>query len=169
VAVGPEWKPSEPAISPDGSKLAFISGRSLYLWQGDRRLRLASGNASAPAFFPDGMRIAFASGPPGQRAIAAVATSGGDVIPLARHSGDCTEPAISPDGRMLAFACEETGAEHIWLQELLSGRLRRVTDGSCSNRTPAWSVDSRRIIFASDCRRGLGLSALYQLVVDEHR
>ena len=168
VVVGPEWKPSEPAISPDGSKLAFISGRSLYLWEGDRRLLLASGNASAPAFFPDGMRIAFASGPPGQRAIAAVATSGGDVIRLVRHSGDCTEPAISPDGRMFAFACEETGAEHIWVQELSSGRLRKVTDGSCSNFAPAWSMDSRTIVFASDCRRGLGLSALYQVAVDQH-
>jgi Tol biopolymer transport system component len=114
------------------------------------------------------MRIAFASGPPGRREIAIVATLGGEVLRLAHPSGDCTEPAISPDGRMLAFACEETGAEHIWVQELTSGRLRRVTDGSCSNRAPAWSVDSRRIVFASDCRRGLGLSALYQAVVDEH-
>jgi hypothetical protein len=165
TVVGPEWTPTEPAISPDGSKLAFISKGSLFLWEGDRHRLLASGNASAPAFFPDGMRVAFASGPPGQRKIAILAISGGEALRLARDQGDCTEPAISPDGRMLAFACEETGAEHIWAQDLSSGRLRRVTAGSCSNRAPAWSVDSRTIVFASDCSRGLGLSALYRAAV----
>ncbi len=165
IVVGSEWNPSEPAISPDGTKLAFVSGGSLYLWEGDRRSRLATGDVSAPAFFPDGGRVAFARGLPGRREIAAVSVSGGEAVTLVRR-GDCTEPAISPDGLRLAFACEETGAEHIWIQDLSSGRARRATDGSCTNRAPAWSLDSRSIVFASDCNRGLGLTALYRVAAD---
>jgi hypothetical protein len=165
IVVGPEWNPTEPAISPDGTKLAFVSGQSLYLWEGDRRLRLATGEISAPAFFPDGSRLAFAYGPPGRRNIAAIAVSGGELDWLVRQ-GDCTEPAISPNGFKLAFACEDTGAEHIRVQDLFSGKVQRITNGACSNRAPAWSLDSRTIVFASDCSRGLGLPALYQVAIN---
>jgi hypothetical protein len=166
VVVGPEENPIEPAISPDGTKLVFVSGRSLYIWERERRRRLVSGEVSAPAFFPDGQRVAFAQGSPGQRVIAAVALSGGAVDWLVRDHGDCTNPAISPSGRMLAFACEETGSEHIWIQDLSSGPARRVTNGACTNNAPAWGLDSKSIIFSSDCSRGLGLSALYRVVVE---
>jgi hypothetical protein len=163
VVVGAEWNPTEPAISPDGTSLAFVSRRSLYLLRGDNRSRLATGMISRPAFFPDGKRVAFAEGIPGQRRIVAVSVFGGDVMPLQQK--DCTEPAISPDGMKLAFACQETGAEHLWVQDLSSGRLRRVTSGSCDNSAPAWSMDSRSIIFASDCSRGLGLAGLFRVMV----
>src|SRR5215471_17137816 len=85
IVVGPEWNPTEPAISPDGTKLAFVSGRSLYVWEGDRHSRVATGEVSAPAFFPDGTRIAFALGRPGQREIVAVPVLGGDAVPLVRQ------------------------------------------------------------------------------------
>jgi hypothetical protein len=166
VVIGPDENPTEPAISPDGTKLAFVSGRSLYLWEGERRRRLVSGEVSAPAFFPDGQRLAFAQGPAGLRDIGAIATAGGEIEWLVRQRGDCTNPAISPSGRMLAFACEETGSEHIWIQDLSSGPARRITNGACTNNAPIWSLDSRSIIFSSDCSRGLGLSALYRVVVE---
>lgn len=165
VVVGPEWNASEPAVSADGSKLAFVSAGSLYLWEGDHASRLASPAISGPAFFPDGRRIAFAQGAPGHRIIAAVSISGGEAVPLVRQ-GDCTEPAVSPDGRRIAFACEETGGNNIWIQDLTSGRYRRLTAGRCSNITPSWTQDSRFVTFASDCNRGLGLTALYRLPAD---
>ena len=166
VVVGPEENPTDPAISPDGTKLVFVSGRSLHIWESERRRRLVSGDVSAPAFFPDGQRVAFAQGLPGRRDIGAIATSGGEIVWLVRNRGDCTHPAISPNGGMLAFACEETGSEHIWIQDLSSGQARRVTNGACTNTAPAWSLDSRSIIFSSDCSRGLGLSALYRVAVE---
>ena len=162
IVVGPEWNPSEPAVSPDGSKLAFVSAGSLYLWEGGRPSRLASPGISTPAFFPDGRRIAFAQGRPGHRMIVAVSISSGEAVPLVRQ-GDCTEPSVSPNGQSLAFACEETGAKNIWIQDLASGRSHRLTSGRCSSLEPAWSPDSRFVTFASDCSRGLGLTALYRI------
>ena len=153
----------EPAVSPDGTKLAFISNDNLYLAEGDRRSTLATGPLSNPAFFPDGIRIAFAKGPPGRRSIAAVTLSG-DMRTLV-DSGDCFEPAVSPDGRLLAFACSETGARHVWVRDLASGVSSRLTNGACNNDAPAWEADSASLVFASDCGRGLGLPALYRASV----
>jgi Tol biopolymer transport system component len=165
IVVGPEWNSREPVVSPDGSRLAFVSAGVLYLWEGGRPSRLASVGISTPAFFPDGRRIAFTQGPPGHRTIAAVSISGGETVPLV-STGDCAEPSVSPNGRSLAFACEETGAKNIWIQDLTSGLSHRLTAAHCYNLTPTWTRDSRFVIFASDCSRGLGLTALYRIAAD---
>ena len=55
----------EPAISPDGTKLAYISHGTLVIPQ--TGLRLGT-EISGPAFFPDGQRIVYAEGRPGSRA-----------------------------------------------------------------------------------------------------
>jgi Tol biopolymer transport system component len=168
VMVGSELQPAEPALSPDGMKIAFIAPNSLNVAEAGKRAVLTAGAVSNPAFFPDGRQIAFATGLPGRRSIMAIATSGGDVRTLVNF-GDCFEPAVSPDGQTLAFTCSATGASHVWVQDLASGSSRRLTNGFCSNGSPAWESDSRSIVFASDCNRGYGLTALYRISVQTAR
>jgi hypothetical protein len=164
VAITGGLNPTEPTLSPDGTKLVFVAGGSLYLaGNGSYRL-LGSGGISNPAFFPDGERIVFAKGRGGARSIQSMAISSGAGHTIV-NAGDCYEPAVSPDGRLLAFTSSATGGRHIWVQELASGVRSRLTYGFCNNDSPAWDRDSRSIVFASDCNRGLGLTALYRLTL----
>jgi len=149
----------EPAISPDGSTLAYISGGSLFV--GESKL---AAEASDPAFFPGGQRLAFAQGFPGRRAIRSVAVSGGTTMTLIQ-GGDDLEPAVSPDGKLLAYVHQELGSRQVWIRNLEKGDIRRLTGGACNNEHPAWDPDSRSVVFASDCGRGSGLTALYRLRV----
>ena len=66
TVIGPEGDPREPAISPDGSRLAFVSRGALFVQQIEV---VSSRVTSSPAFFPDSEQIAFADGLPGRRSI----------------------------------------------------------------------------------------------------
>jgi hypothetical protein len=167
VMVDDSWNATEPALSPDGAKLAFVSGGSLYLNEAGGNRLLAAGDISNPAFFPDGEKIVFAKGRPGRRNIQWMAITGPRQTLVER--GDCFHPAISPDGRRLAYTCSTIGGRQIWVQDLTSTANRRLTNGFCNNDSPAWERDSEHIIFASDCNRGLGLTALYRLRVAEEK
>jgi Glycosyltransferase family 87/WD40-like Beta Propeller Repeat len=166
VAIGDVLNPREPALSADGTKLAFIAGDSLYLSVGGLYRTLAAGEVSNPTFFPSGSAIVFSKGRPGKRSIESISISGANVRTLV-GSGDCFDPAVSPDSRWLAYACSATGGRHIWIEDLASMTSHRMTSGNCNNESPAWDGNSRSIVFTSDCSRGLGLGALYRLSIGE--
>jgi hypothetical protein len=158
----------EPAISPDGTKLAFVSRGSLITLEGSVRSVVAEGDAagevSGPAFFPDGLRLVFSQGRDGRRDIRSVAISGGERNTLV-EGGDCFEPAVAPDGTLLAFSCSGGGGSQIWLLDLKSGVRRVITHGPCNNTYPAWDPDSRWVVFSSDCNRGVELPALFRTAI----
>ena len=69
-------------------------------------------------------------------------------------------PAVSPNGNWLAFSHLEHGVWHLWLADSHTWAARRLTEGNCNSITPAWDPESRELTFATDCGRGLGLTAL---------
>jgi len=166
--VGADPDAIEPAISPDGTKLAFVSRGSLITLEGSVRSMVVGGDAagevSGPAFFPDGLHLVFSQGQAGRRDIRSVAVSGGDRNTLI-EGGDCFEPAVAPDGTSLAFSCSGGGGSQIWLLDLKSGGRRVITHGACNNTYPAWDPDSRSVVFSSDCNRGVELPALYRATI----
>ncbi len=147
----------EPAVSSDGSKLAYISQGSLFT-----RETLLAREASGPAFFPDGQKLAFAQGSPGRRIIGTVSVSSDTPVALIQ-GGDNFEPAVSPDGKLLAYVHQSLGSQQVWIRNLESGESQTLTTGACNNNHPAWDLDSRSVVFASDCSRGYGLPALYRV------
>jgi serine/threonine-protein kinase len=154
----PGWE-AEPAVSPDGKLVAFVSDEkgAADLWVVDarggdpRRLTGDGGEDHAPAWFPDGEAIAFASRRGGQEGVWKVSKQGGVATPLLMNA---TDPAISPDGTRLAFArASARGRYTIWVAPLadLGGARELTTDrdehGFSTNRRPAWSPDGATIAY----------------------
>ena len=162
---GPEVDSVEPAISPDGSTLAFVSGHSLVIFDGEDESLVASGEVSGPAFTPDGRSIVFAEGHPGGRRIRFATLTGRDLQTTLTQTGDCFEPAVAPDGSSVAFSCAGGGGSQIWLLDLKTGIRKQITRGPCNNTYPAWDPDSRSVVFATDCNRGVELPALFRATI----
>jgi eukaryotic-like serine/threonine-protein kinase len=152
---------SDPALSPDGRVLAYVTNRSGQdeIWRrtigapgsdtplvaqrdfGDDRTVMLSG----PSFSPDGQRIAYQRNGFKPRSPLRIWTSlvaGGASTPLLRESyeGLQSAPAWSPDGQWIAFAQWKSHRWELAKVRVGSGESPIVlrTDG-IANATPHWS------------------------------
>jgi Tol biopolymer transport system component len=73
---------------------------------------------------------------------------------------DARYPAVSPDSHWLAYSQLESGNWNLWLRNLNNNQTQRLTRVACNNTEPVWATDSETLIYASDCGRGWGFSAL---------
>jgi len=121
---GPEV---EPAFSPDGSRIVFVSTRDgiaqLYLMDADgtNRLRLTNRQQpdQRPVFAADGQSVVFQSTREGKKdgleQIWSVNVDGTGLKVLT-DSGANRQPSVSPDGQTIAFISNrENKTPHIWL------------------------------------------------------
>jgi hypothetical protein len=163
----------QPAISPDGRWLAFLRedrGRGA-LWVADRRARGlgqrevldAKHDVLDFAFFPDG-RIVLAAGEGADVRLFACSPAAGPVVVLATPGGGRSRyPAISPDGRWLAYSRYNGGDWQLQVAELETGVERTLTHSDCNSISPAWELDSKRVVYATDCGRGVGDTTLARI------
>jgi Tol biopolymer transport system component len=159
-----------PALSPDGSRLMFLSERdrlSLDLFMADastgevtKKIMGTAGDPhfdslqyihSAGAWDPSGKRFAFAglgSGNP-VLMIVDVDTGGREQFPLATL-GEIYNPSWSPDGTRLVFSGLAGGLSDLFVFTVATGELERLTSDAFADLHPAWSPDGRSIAFATD-------------------
>lgn len=135
----------EPAFSPDGSTIVFVSDREvgergIYLMDADgsdvRRVDTGvAGDHFGPEWSPDGFRIVFYA-----------TTTAGDSVYVTRPAGGSSAvatgvfPSWSPDGRELYYGSNDT----IWVQGVDAGARRSIVTGGFAPRP---SPDGARLVF----------------------
>ena len=132
----------DPAWSPDGSKIAFVSNRDapvdatyansydIYVTNADGtgepvRISAQPGNESDPNWSPDGSKLLY--------------VSTADTPAFPNPGGDAEIYVMNPDG---------------------SGVVSRLTDNTAYDSTPDWSPDGKEIAFSSNRD---GKSAIYKM------
>lgn len=104
-----------PALSPDGSQLAFEHAGDLWIVdsQGGVARRLTSHEASdrRPVFSRDGSTIAFASSRSGSTQVWTMPVTGGRPTQLTFHTAGCSPVQYTADGEQILM---ESGRDHYW-------------------------------------------------------
>ena len=145
---------SDPAWSPDRSRIAFASDRTgaseVYLVNADGSnvVNLTNhdpANDYAPAWSPDGKRIAFVSTRAGDADVWVMSADadGSDPVDLTKSQGNDVHPSWSPDGQRIAFCSSRNGAPAIYVMDVNGSNQRRVTTDGAANQSPAWGPDVR--------------------------
>ncbi len=113
----------EPALSPDSSRIAFVSSRSgaPEIWlsdssgKGERKLTSFGGpQVGAPAWSPDGRRLVFDARPEGHADLFSISIDGGTPEPIARSPSNELAPAFAPGGRDVIYGSDRSGTWQIW-------------------------------------------------------
>ncbi len=152
-----------PAVSPDGSKVAFIASiggsPNVYVCgtDGSGLKRLTTGaEDSSPCWSPDGQWICFATKINERRVLAKVPAGGGAVQRIPTPGApNPTEPDWSPDGRWIAFTTQ-MGDFNICVMPAGGGAPAVLVTGE----DPSWSPNSRTLVFARRTGGGYKLSVL---------
>ena len=149
--VTPDW-------SPDGTKIAFASGRDgnseIYVMDKDgsgfTRLTNDTGADWSPAWSPDGTKIAFNTNRDGTGyEIYVMDKDGGNLARLTSNNNSHDwYPDWSPDGTKIVFEADRVGAPQpdIVVMNADGSAPTRLRNG----RRPAWSPDGTKIAFIAD-------------------
>ena len=151
---------SDPAIetlplwTPDGTRIAFSSGRAggasaLYWMSADgsgavEELTKATTNQGATSWLPDGTTLAFYD--VGGTYDIFTVKPGESPVRFLETSFQERAPAFSPDGRWLAYSSNETGQAEIYVTPY-PGPGGRIAISSGGGRSPRWSSNGRELFY----------------------
>jgi Tol biopolymer transport system component len=142
-----------PAFSPDGSKIAFVSGDGIYVMNADgsNPMRLTNNSAgdTQPSFSPDGSRIVFQSFRDNNLDIYVMNADGSNQTRLTTNSAIDESPTFSPDGSKIAFVSNRNDNFDIYVMNADGSNQTRLTNNEGVDVQPAFSPDGSRIAFYS--------------------
>ncbi|HKF43457.1 MAG TPA: hypothetical protein VKG01_10185, partial [Thermoanaerobaculia bacterium] len=168
---------AQPAWSPDGSKVAFVSARDhggrlgvglnlttipqyLNTRLGDVFLAPALGGSPTklvedgyyPAWSPDGRRIVFGSQREGQPDLWTISAEGGSPSRLTNDPEIDFQPSWSPNGNWIVYASKPIGIGSFNLRVIAAGggNPRVLTKDFGSLMRPGWSPDGGTIFFSGE-------------------
>ena len=150
----------EPAWSPDGRKIAFVSGRDgvghLFVMQADgtgtKRLTNTKQDDGRPSWSPDGKYIVFGR----EGALFRMPAAGGPAERVGEGPGSAADPVYSPDGKLIAYDYRKPGfsIREVYVMNADGSGIRQLTKLRQVSGLPAWSPDGTRIAFQSNARGG---------------
>jgi Tol biopolymer transport system component/serine/threonine protein kinase len=173
-----------PKWSPDGSRIAFQSGGTIYVVPGSggtpRALVTPEPGrwVAFPAWSPDGREIAYVD----DHGLYARPVAGGEPRRLVAEGGAPHSLAWSPNGQWLAFVRGNAAFAYggkpwgspvnlgnvapsaVWIVPSKGGEPVRVTDDRTLNTSPVWLPGSRGLLFVSNRR---GERDVHQVYLDE--
>jgi WD40 repeat protein/basic secretory peptidase family protein len=160
-----------PALSPDGSRIAFFSERGLFsidLFLAD----VATGKvertltntaldphyesvgfiSSAGAWDDTGNRFAFGVVEKGRPVLTILDVKSGKAEKEVRfpNLGQIFSTTWSPDGKTVAFSAQVDGWTDLFLYDVATGAQRRLTNDLYADLQPVWSPDGRSLAFVTD-------------------
>jgi Tol biopolymer transport system component len=172
---------ADPAWSPNGQKIAFLSSRDgkqeIYVVNADasglRRLTRSREHEFAPAWSPDGRKLVFTrSSDRFQRTdveLYVMSADGGEERRLARTRGRQDGNPVwsggahwSPNGRMLAFTTKRNSSFDVYVMNANGSRQRDLSRNPARDFFYAWLPDGRIAIHSE---RG-GAAELYVMNAD---
>jgi Tol biopolymer transport system component len=160
-----------PSLSPDGSRMMFLSDRDLFsidLFLADAKtgevqrqvtktavdphLQSLEFIESAGSWAPDGKQFVFAGLSQGRPVLVIYDVDKGKRSREIRFTelGQILNPSWSPDGGSVAFTGLVGGLTDLYIYDLQSKQLRRLTNDQFADLQPAWSPDGQTIAFITD-------------------
>lgn len=158
------WDEIDPAVSPDGSKLAYVSRQNGY-W--DIYIRdLESGAVlqmtdtseyeGRPSWSPDGLWLVCESYRADNLDIFLISVSdpAQPAIRMTEDTGADSSPSWSPQGRRVTYVSTRGGTPAIWIADLDrtdSGRFQALLPSRGANAaSPSWSKDGRYLAWTEE-------------------
>jgi len=148
----------EPAVSPDGSKIAFTSytrgNPGIFVFSVDpvRDLRFYNQVASVnetPSFTPDGKQIVYSSSAGHCCRIYIANLDGTGFRPITSSQFIDTEPKVNPKtGATVLFSTGRSGTEQIYIMTIDGADIQRVSEGTGEASNPCWHPNGQALAFA---------------------
>jgi TolB protein len=148
----------EPAVSPDGAKIAFTSytrgNPAIFILSTDtgRRLpfynQVASMNAT-PDFTPDGKQLVYASTASGWAQIYIANLDGSNLRRISSTRALEVEPKVNPKtGTDMVFVSGRSGPQQIYRMNMDGADVQRLSNGEGEASNPSWNPDGQHIAFS---------------------
>jgi TolB protein len=147
-----------PAVSPDGTKIAFTSyargNPAIFILSTDtgRRLpfynQVASMNAT-PDFTPDGKQLLYSSTASGWAQIYLANIDGSNLRRISNTRALEVEPKVNPKtGTDMAFVSGRSGPQQIYRMSLEGTDVQRLTNGEGEASNPCWHPNGQILAFS---------------------
>jgi eukaryotic-like serine/threonine-protein kinase len=154
---------ARPAISPDGTRIAYLDyseGPLSDLWvaslddSAPRRLTFDAVLMGHLAWTPDNESIVFASTRSGSMTLWSIPAAGGEPQPLTSGAGEDDQPVVSSDGRLLAYTNVRT-TWRLMVRDPVTGDDHQVAEARAPFVAPNFSPDGEQIVFFRPAREGV--------------
>jgi Tol biopolymer transport system component len=143
---------TDPAVSPDGSKIAFARNRGgdyeIYVMRADipegpnNRLVKLTDNATfadrQPDWSPDGSKIVYKSSRNGNADIFVMNADGTGKRNLTTYPARDANPAFSPDGSFVVFVSKRDGDSDVWRMRADGSNPTKLTHNTINDLSPDW-------------------------------